>query len=225
MHFGVGGSFFADRDAARRIGGRGISPCFRDSKGRVFFLRITGGVLAGRRFKAPSGRGVRPSTDRVRESVFATLGPLHGARVLDLYAGSGALGIEALSRGAANVVFVERASAALETLRRNLAQLGLGDRSRVLGSDVRSAIRQLGRRGERYELILMDPPYASGEAERAMVAAVESGILSPGGTVVVESSRRHLPGEVAGLERMDERRYGDTVMLRFQNCIGCGGVE
>ena len=153
------------------------------------------------------------------------MGPLHGARVLDLYAGSGALGIEALSRGAADALFVERTTAALVTLRRNLAELGLGDRSRVLGSDVRSAIRQLGRRGELYALILMDPPYASREAERAMVAVLESGILCPGGTLVLETSRHHRPGEVAGLERLDERRYGDTVMLRFRNCIGCGGAD
>ena len=179
----------------------------------------------GRRLSVPRGDAVRPSADRVRESIFATLGPLQGARVLDLYAGSGALGIEALSRGAADAVFVERAAGALETLRRNLAELELRDRSRVLRSDARAAIRQLGRRGECYQLILMDPPYTTGEAEPAMVAVVEAGILSPGGTLVLESSRRHPPGEVAGLEKLDERRYGDTVMLRFRNCIGCGGAE
>jgi 16S rRNA (guanine966-N2)-methyltransferase len=175
--------------------------------------------------RAPKGNEVRPSADRVRESIFATLGPLEGARVLDLYAGSGALGVEALSRGAVQVVFVERAASALEVLRRNLLELELRDRSRVLCSDVRGAIRQLGRRGERYELVLMDPPYASGEAEQAMVAVVEAGILSAGGALVVETSRRHRPGEVAGLEKLDERRYGDTVMLRFRNCIGRGGAE
>ena len=168
---------------------------------------------------------MRPSSDRVRESLFATLGSLDGVQVLDLYAGSGALGIEALSRGAEQAVFVERAAGALEILRRNLAQLELGDRSRVLRSDARSAIRQLGRRGERYDLVLMDPPYAAGEAEEAMAAVVEAGILSGEGTLVVESSCRHLPGEVAGLLRLDARRYGDTVMLRFRNCNGCGGAE
>jgi 16S rRNA (guanine(966)-N(2))-methyltransferase RsmD len=154
----------------------------------------------------------------VRESVFAALGSLEGARVLDLYAGSGALGIEALSRGAARAVFVERAASPLETLRRNLVQLGLRDRSSVLRSDVQGAIRRLGRCGERYELILMDPPYASEEAEKAMAAVVEAGILSADGSLVLEASRRHPPGEVAGLERLDARRYGDTVMLRFRNC-------
>ena len=177
----------------------------------------------GRRLKAPRGGRVRPSSDRVRESVFATLGPLEGTRVLDLYAGTGALGIEALSRGAVRAVFVERSASALETLRRNLSQLELRDRSRVLRAEVRSAVRQLGRRGECYELILMDPPYASGEAEKAMAAVVDAGILSDGGTLVLESSRRHPPAEVAGLERLDARRYGDTVMLRFRNCNGCEG--
>jgi 16S rRNA (guanine(966)-N(2))-methyltransferase RsmD len=161
----------------------------------------------------------------VRESFFATLGPLEGVRALDLYAGSGALGIEALSRGAAHVVFVERAADAIATLRRNLAQLGLRDRSRVSRSDARGAIRQLGRRGERFGLILMDPPYASGEAETAMVAVLDARILSDDGALVVESSRHHRPGEVVGLERLDERRYGDTVMLRFRTCTGCGGAD
>jgi 16S rRNA (guanine(966)-N(2))-methyltransferase RsmD len=145
--------------------------------------------------------------------------------VLDLYAGSGALGIEALSRGAVHADFVERTPAAIETLRRNLARLELGDRSRVLRSDVHSAIRRLGRRAESYELILMDPPYASGEADKAMAAVVEAGILCRDGTLVLEGSWRHLPGEVAGLEKLDSRRYGDTVMLRYRNGIGCGGAE
>jgi 16S rRNA (guanine(966)-N(2))-methyltransferase RsmD len=168
---------------------------------------------------------VRPSADRVRESVFAALGALDGARVADLYAGSGALGIEALSRGADCAVFVERSASALEALRRNLEQLDLRDRSRVLRSDVRSAIRRLGRRGECFELILMDPPYASGEAEKAMAALAEARILSVDGILLLESSRHQLPGEVAGLARLDARRYGDTVMLRFRNCNGCGGAE
>lgn len=157
--------------------------------------------------------------------MFATLGSLDGARVLDLYAGSGALGIEALSRGAAHAVFVERAAASLESLRRNLAQLELGNHSRVLRADVRSAIRRMAVRGERYDLVLMDPPYASGEAEKTMVALVESGLLAVGGVLVLEASRRHLPGPVPGLERLDARRYGDTVLLRFQYGDGCGGGE
>ena len=188
-------------------------------------LRITGGALLGRRLRVPRGDKVRPSTDRVRESLFAILGPLDGSQVLDLYAGSGALGIEALSRGATQVVFVERAGGALGILRRNLAELALRDRSRVLRADARSAVRTLGRRGERFELILMDPPYASGEAEKAMTAVVEAGILCAGGTLVLESSRRHLPGEIAGLERLDARRHGDTVLLRFQKWNGSGGAE
>ena len=211
--------------AASEPGRLGVTAWFLRGTGRVFRLRVTGGSLAGRRLRAPGGSRVRPSADRVRESVFATLGPLHGVSVLDLYAGSGALGIEALSRGAADAVFVERAAGALESLRRNLAELGLRDRSRVLRSDVRTAIRRLGRRGGCYQLILIDPPYASGEAEKAMVEVVAAGILAAGGTLVVECSRRRLPGEVSGLERVDERSYGDTVMLRFRNCYGCGGAE
>lgn len=225
MYFGLQRDFLISRRAAGRSDPPGVPAWFSKAYGRVFPLRITGGALVGRRLRAPKGHCVRPSTDRVRESLFAALGSLRGVRVLDLYAGSGALGIEALSRGAAHADFVERAPAALETLRRNLEQLELGDRSRVLRADVRSAIRRLGRQGESYELILMDPPYASGQGEKAMAAVVEAGILGPDGTLVLEGSRRHPPGEIAGLEKLDSRRYGDTVMLRYRNGIGCGGAE
>jgi 16S rRNA (guanine966-N2)-methyltransferase len=226
MCISVMGCFFSrSSDGETWTGAARFGAYFSKAKGRVFPLRVTGGALAGRRLRAPRGGKVRPSSDRVRESLFASLGALEGRRVADLYAGSGALGIEALSRGAERAVFVERSAAAIEALRRNLDELELGDRGRVLHSDVRTAIRQLDRRGERFELILMDPPYASGEAEKAMAALVGAGILSIDGTLVVEASRRHLPGEVAGLERLDVRRYGDTVMLRFRNCTECGGAE
>jgi len=159
---------------------------------------------------------VRPSADRVREALFARLGDLAGARVLDLYAGSGALGIEALSRGAERAVFVERSRRVLDTLRGNVTTLGLDDRSRVLPADAASACRRLAAEGLRFELVLADPPYASGEAARALRALAECGLVAPGGTVVVESGRRHPVPDVAGFARRDERRYGDTVLARFE---------
>lgn len=158
---------------------------------------------------------MRPTSDRVREAVFARLEDLAGARVLDLYAGTGALGIEALSRGAASAVFVERAPAALAVLRANLAALGLEGVSRVLGMDVRAALRRLAREGQRHDLVLADPPYAAGEVEAVLRGVAEAGILSPGATLVIETSRRHPPGAVPGLARLDERRYGDTLVVRF----------
>ena len=177
-------------------------------------MRVTGGTLRGRRLLAPPP-GVRPSADRVREALFGRLGDLQAVEVLDLYAGTGALGIESLSRGATSVVFIERAARSLAVLARNLAALDLEERARILREDVSRGVRRLGREGSSFGLVLVDPPYGAGEDERALHVLVESGVLAPQGTVVVERSRRHPLPAIAGLERIDERRYGDTVIDRF----------
>jgi len=176
---------------------------------------VTGGIFGGRTLRVPAGRGVRPTTDRVREATFARLGALGGARVLDLYAGTGALGIEALSRGAASVVFVEHARASLEALRRNLATLGLGDGARIVARDVAAAVADLGRAGELFDLVLLDPPYETGEDERTLRAVVAARILAPGALLVVERSRRHALPPISGLALQDERRYGDSIVSRL----------
>jgi pantetheine-phosphate adenylyltransferase len=178
-------------------------------------LRVTGGELAGRRLRAPATRGVRPTADRVREALFARLGSWDGARVLDLYAGSGSLGIEALSRGAARVVFVERSAAVIATLRANLAALGLEPRARVVRGDAKATLRRLAREGERFDLVLVDPPYASGEAPRVLASLAGAGILARGATLVLESSRRDELATPVGLVVLDKRRYGDTKITRF----------
>lgn len=177
-------------------------------------LRITGGELRGRRLRTPGG-GARPSADRVRESLFARLGSLEGALVLDLYAGSGALGIEALSRGALGATFVERSRRGVAVLRGNVAALGLEDRAEVVPGDVVAAVSRLGSRGARYHLVLLDPPYASGEVARALEALRDAGILAPGAMLVIESGRRHPVPAVEGFARRDERRYGDTLITRL----------
>ena len=177
-------------------------------------LRITGGALRGRLLRAPAG-GARPTAERVREALFARLGDLEGAAVIDLYAGSGALGIEALSRGAGSVLFVERAPASLRALRRNLADLELGLRTRVRAGDVPRVVRGLARERPLFDLALLDPPYASGDAARALEALAEAGILAPGATLVVERGWRHPVPRVAGFAVRDERRYGDTVIERL----------
>jgi 16S rRNA (guanine966-N2)-methyltransferase len=151
----------------------------------------------------------------VRVALFARLGDLTGARVLDLYAGTGALGIEALSRGAREAVFVERAPRSLAVLRANIATLELGAAARILTGDAILGVRRLGREGERFDLALLDPPYAAGEVGRALEALVAERILVPGGMVVVESGRRHPVPCVEGLAPIDERRYGDSVITRL----------
>jgi 16S rRNA (guanine966-N2)-methyltransferase len=172
-------------------------------------MRVTGGELGGRRLVAPPS-GVRPTADRVREALFARLSDLDGVCVLDLYAGTGALGIEALSRGAERAVFVERSHASLAALRRNLRTLELDERARVVRGDVRSALRRLSGEGLRFDLVLADPPYADRELSAPLALLVSGRLLAPGATVVVERSRRHPLPSIEGLVSHESRRYGDT---------------
>ena len=174
-------------------------------------MRIIAGAFKGRRLAPVKGR-VRPTAAKVREAVFSILGPaMGGLRVLDLFAGTGALGIEALSRGAAEGVFVEDHPESLKVLRRNLADLGLADRTTVWPLPVTVALAKLAGRGESFGLAFLDPPYGGGEAVMALTTLAELPLLRPGARVVVEHSRREsLPEACGGLTRLTVRRYGDT---------------
>lgn len=177
-------------------------------------LRITGGRLAGRRFRAPRC-GVRPTADRVREAVFSLLGSLEGARVLDLCAGSGALGLEALSRGAAEAVFVERSGQAAATLRRNLQALGLESASRVLCADVLRALARL-RGAACFDLVLLDPPYQADLVRPALRALAKGRLAAPAATLVVETGRQRPPEAGPGFRLSQRRRYGDTLVTIYR---------
>lgn len=170
-------------------------------------MRVIAGEHRGRRLVAPPGHDTRPTSDRVREALFSILGPLDGARVLDLFAGSGALGIEALSRGADSAVFVERAPAALKALRGNLETLGLD--ADVHPRDVGVFLRDARAAGDTYDLAFLDPPYR--DAAGLGPALELAPLLAPGGRAVSESGRR-APLDLPGLEVVDERRYGDTLI-------------
>ena len=174
-------------------------------------MRVIAGVFKGRRLAPVHGR-IRPTAAKVREAVFSILGPaVVGARVLDLFAGTGALGIEALSRGAAAAVFVEDHPESLKVLRRNLAALDLLDRTTVWPLPVTTALKKLAGRGERFGLAFLDPPYGGGEAVMALSALAELPVLAPGARVVVEHSRREsLPEACGAFTRLEVRRYGDT---------------
>lgn len=174
-------------------------------------MRVTGGSLGGRRLVAPSGLGTRPTSDRVREALFSILGPLDGQTALDLFAGSGALGIEALSRGAARAVFADNARAAQAALRANLGALGLGPEvAEVRAGDARAVLRNARCGAETYDLILLDPPYRLAAALGRELSEGLAGVLNPGGRIVTESDRR-TPLEL-GCDLADERRYGDTLI-------------
>jgi 16S rRNA (guanine966-N2)-methyltransferase len=174
-------------------------------------MRVIAGEHRGRTLLAPRGRGTRPTSDRVREAVFSILGAVDGSRVLDLFAGSGALAIEALSRGAAEATLVDSSAAAIAAARRNLEALGLG--AEVRRQTALTFLRNAAASRRHYDLVFVDPPYrhASGLG-RELAAALEP-VLAPGARVVCESDRR-APLELAPgtLEPLAERVYGDTLI-------------
>ncbi|MGY1602998.1 16S rRNA (guanine(966)-N(2))-methyltransferase RsmD [Geodermatophilus sp. SYSU D00815] len=178
--------------------------------------RVIAGAAGGRRLKVPPS-GVRPTGDRAREGLFNSLGSLldlDGARVLDLYAGSGALGLEALSRGAAEVVLVESAPRVLPVLRANVAAVGLPG-ARVLAGSVPTVVT--GPAPAAFDLVLADPPYATpaGEVLGVLRALVGGGWLADGAVVVVERSAREQPWEwPTPLTGLRDRRYGEA-LLRY----------
>jgi 16S rRNA (guanine(966)-N(2))-methyltransferase RsmD len=180
-------------------------------------MRIIAGSLKGRRL-APVRGLIRPTGAKVREAIFNILGDaVTEARVLDLFAGTGALGIEALSRGAKVAVFVEDHPEGLKVLRRNLEQLDLMDRARVMPVSVQAALKKLAVQGEDFDLAFMDPPYGGELAVIALQALAESEIMAPAAWVVAEHSRRdHLPEAAGNLERQELRRYGDTQVAFYQ---------
>lgn len=175
-------------------------------------MRVIAGRLRGRRLTAPRGRSqTRPTSDRVREATFSMLGELGGVVALDLFAGTGALGIEALSRGAERVVFVECDAAALTALETNLGQLGLAaPEAEVRATDARAALRAARRRGETYDLVFVDPPYGQARRLGDELSALLPALLAPRARVVVESDRR-APAELP-LGVVRQRRYGDTTI-------------
>jgi 16S rRNA (guanine966-N2)-methyltransferase len=173
-------------------------------------LRVIAGEFGGRSLKAPHGRNTRPTSARVREALFAVLGDIRGSRVLDLYAGSGALGIEALSRGAERLVAVESERNAVACIRANLSGLGLDSRGLVIALPVRRALAQLTQRAP-FDLVLCDPPWSDlRSACEDLAQLVRASMLAPGGRLVLEHSSRDEPPEVEGLVTFDHRRWGDT---------------
>jgi 16S rRNA (guanine966-N2)-methyltransferase len=181
-------------------------------------LRIIGGELRGRRLHFPDGKGLRPTADRVRETLFNWLqGQLQGRQVLDLYAGSGALGIEALSRGAAGVVFVERARVAAQQLRANLALLGVQGPARVEQTD---ALQWLARDTQRYDLVFLDPPYADGLLPQICTELEQGGHLAPGAWLYLEQDAAHPWPEMPGNWHPHRQGKAGQAAYRLMHRIG-----
>jgi 16S rRNA (guanine966-N2)-methyltransferase len=180
-------------------------------------MRIVGGKFGGRTLTAPSGSAVRPTSDRVREAIFNILAhgvpdfALAGARVLDLFAGSGALGLEALSRGAAYCLFVEEAAEARASIRRNVEVLGLTGVSKIFRRDA-TDLGPAGQHGAA-QLAFLDPPYGKGLAERALGALGRGAWLAPGAIVVIEEAKAAALALPPLYRAIDQRSWGDTQVL------------
>lgn len=181
-------------------------------------MRVIAGQLRGRPLSAPRGDATRPTGSRVKEALFSILANVSEQRVLDLYAGSGALGIEALSRGAAHAVFVEAARPALACLRDNLTKLRLDATSTTLPLQVAAARPRLVGLGP-FDLVLCDPPWKDVEAARQELEQLTlAGVIAIGGRVVLEHSAKAPPAEPPGsrLELVDQRRWGDTAVTIYE---------
>jgi 16S rRNA (guanine966-N2)-methyltransferase len=179
-------------------------------------MRVIAGKARGTRLVAPRGMHTRPTADRVREALFSIIQSrftLENARVLDICAGTGSLGIEALSREATFCCFLEHDRTAVAALKKNLLAAHCVERAQILEMDVHKAMRHLSSRGVSFDLVFFDPPYASGLYDTVPEALCSLSLLAGGGMLVIEGSARNsLPDHVGGLVKSDRRVYGDSAL-------------
>ncbi len=182
-------------------------------------MRVIAGSAKGRRLRAGKGRAVRPTADKVKGALFNILASrfdLQSAGILDLFAGSGGLGIEALSRGAGHVTFVDESAAAIRVLRDNLRACRMEEAARVLSVPVPRALAQLARQQVHFDGVLLDPPYGQGLVDQTLAAIAAHGLVRPGGWAMVEHHVDETPAAAYGPLRLTQaRRYGKTALALF----------
>lgn len=180
-------------------------------------MRVISGIARGRNLKAPRGLKTRPTTDRVKEALFNILGQtIPESSFLDLFAGSGAIGIEALSRGAEKVILVEKDTQALRAIKENLEKTGFSDKARVIPKDVYIALNTL--QNEQYDYIFMDPPYLQEHEGKVLSIIDRLGLLKEKGIIVIESSKLDtLPPQMGRISLYREEKYGDTLLSFYHN--------
>lgn len=183
-------------------------------------MRVISGSAKGRRLVPPQDRRVRPTSDRIKEALFSIIisrrGDLAGCAILDLFAGTGNLGIEALSRGAAKALFVDNHRESTALVRKNLQGTGLEEFAEVMASDTFAAIARLAAAGRRFDLILADPPYNLGLAEKLLGEPALERLLAEESLLVIETSdREELPKSCGNLTMLDRRIYGDTAIAFY----------
>lgn len=176
-------------------------------------MRVIAGDFKGRQLKAVPGKSTRPTTDKVKEAVFQMIGPFfEGGRVLDLFAGSGSLGIEALSRGMDYGIFVDKHPKAIHTIQENIQTLKLDQYAEVFRADAHRAIKAAAKRELKFDLILMDPPYGKVDYVKLIDEMMELALLNTGGTIYCEHDpTEKLPNEQTGLSLVKQENYGGTI--------------
>lgn len=181
-------------------------------------MRIIAGSARGRILLGPRSRAIRPTADRVRESIFNVLGQwMDGQSVLDLYAGTGAMALEALSRGAARAVLVDQEREAVGLCRANAAALGFAQQVMILAMPMARAVERLSAQGERFDLVFADPPYAARATGEVLAQVGQRGLLAPEGVLCLEHDRREaVPEQGEGLVRVDQRTFGDSRVSLFR---------
>ncbi|MFM7200057.1 MAG: 16S rRNA (guanine(966)-N(2))-methyltransferase RsmD [Myxococcota bacterium] len=184
-------------------------------------MRLTGGVDGGHALVSPRGDDIRPTSDRVREALFSILGPLDQERVLDMFAGAGTLGLEALSRGASHATFAEIHPRSLKALQANVERLGYTAKVELVRKPAPQVVAWLAAQQRAFELIFLDPPYGDEALEPTVQAVANTGILTPSGVLMAEHDRgqplaERYPVAGGGLERVDIRQYGRTLLSFYQ---------
>lgn len=189
-------------------------------------MRIIAGIARGRTIVAPKGQDTRPTQDYVRESLFNILQrEVPDARVLDLFAGSGALALEALSRGAVEATLVDCSMDAITSIRRNVETLHFEAETTIVKSDWQAALTKLSREGKRYTLVFLDPPYRMTDTGEQCAKIADSGLLEPGALMVVEHRRENIPTMGTRFAEKDSRQYGDTIIHFYRYSEGSNGDE
>lgn len=185
-------------------------------------MRIIAGSLKGRSIATMEGRDTRPTLDRVKEALFGKLQfRIQNRSVLDLFAGSGSLGLEALSRGAARAAFNDASRAAVGVVKKNVETFGVSDRAEITCMDYAAALRSYAAAGKKFDIAFLDPPYDSGVAQKAAEMIVQLGLLAEDGLIVIEHNEKSVPQSVPGLFAVTDRRKYGYVYLAFIEREGC----
>ena len=178
-------------------------------------MRIAGGQARGRRLYLPKGYPVRPTSDKIKEALFNIIQPVEGKSFLDLYAGAGSVGLEALSRGAVRAIFVEREPILVNAIRKNAEACGFDELAEVIAADVKRGIERLSRRGDRFQILFADPPYERGLAVQTLQLLQDGHLMADNALIIIQHSIREDFLEKFRDERLkmaDQRRYGDSAL-------------